>query len=657
MKKIIYIFSLALITIFTSCKDSELPQANWISDEIAGITANPGDMSVTLNWTPSENTNVEGYYITYSPDGEPVLLDANVFTYTINNLTNGTQYIFSVQADYGKIGKSGKKSVKSIPVTSRFPVTNLIIAAGHNAIKTTWAKPDVDNVLGYIIRLMPGDISIEITDPNTLSKIINDLTNDVEYTVSVYAKYAIGNSEPETSKATPGNVLPINPVKTHVLENESNQYAYNDLYFTKDISSVTWDFGDGTTSTEMSPSHAYSSPGKYEVSMTANYADGTNATASIYTIVIGYKWEFIFNEYIAGITYGQVKSNTPVFAPDGTIYICLTGGGSAGNLIAINPDGTLKWSFDESTSYVYGAGPVLGDDGTIYFGSRDHKLYAVNPDGTKKWSYDCGTIIYCFPAIASDGSAYFIDDHELLNAVSPSGTLLWQVQLDQYTGPVAIGSNGNIYAGTRGSIYCFDNAGNQIWKTTSALCTEKCSFAMSGNTLYAAQRDSKGLLALSMSTGSSIWVYTDTGIDDIYSPIVGKDGTIYFGCKGKKGVYAVYPDGTLKWNLPTGCSHNYSHPVIDENNIVYISSQADPSGSSHIFAINGDDGSIQWQIPRSSVTIMQTGSSISPDGVLYVPTQGNTTEQGRLLAIDIFAGPETSSWSVRGGNRYGNSRQ
>ena len=27
------------------------------------------------------------------------------------------------------------------------------------------------------------------------------------------------------------------------------------------------------------------------------------------------------------------------------------------------------------------------DDGTIYVGSRDNKVYALNPDGTKKWEF------------------------------------------------------------------------------------------------------------------------------------------------------------------------------------------------------------------------------------------------------------------------------
>ena len=31
--------------------------------------------------------------------------------------------------------------------------------------------------------------------------------------------------------------------------------------------------------------------------------------------------------------------------------------------------------------------PALGQDGTIYVGSNDHKLHAVTEDGTEKWAY------------------------------------------------------------------------------------------------------------------------------------------------------------------------------------------------------------------------------------------------------------------------------
>ena len=40
--------------------------------------------------------------------------------------------------------------------------------------------------------------------------------------------------------------------------------------------------------------------------------------------------------------------------------------------------------------------PAVGDDGTIYVGSQDNKLYAINSDGTLKWSYYTGGDVSVF---------------------------------------------------------------------------------------------------------------------------------------------------------------------------------------------------------------------------------------------------------------------
>jgi outer membrane protein assembly factor BamB len=67
------------------------------------------------------------------------------------------------------------------------------------------------------------------------------------------------------------------------------------------------------------------------------------------------------------------SDSPPAIGADGAIYF----GTWAGNLWALNPNGTPKWAFaaqDEIRS-----APAVGSDGTIYFGSRDRNCYAVSP--------------------------------------------------------------------------------------------------------------------------------------------------------------------------------------------------------------------------------------------------------------------------------------
>ena len=56
-----------------------------------------------------------------------------------------------------------------------------------------------------------------------------------------------------------------------ILNFENNYFEYENIKFTPSISggvgalSYLWDFGDGTQSTELNPSHTYSTAGKYHV--------------------------------------------------------------------------------------------------------------------------------------------------------------------------------------------------------------------------------------------------------------------------------------------------------------------------------------------------------------------------------------------------------
>ncbi len=78
----------------------------------------------------------------------------------------------------------------------------------------------------------------------------------------------------------------------------------------------------------------------------------------------------------------------------------------SGNLDALNPNGTLLWTYPTG-SYIEGS-PVIGPDGTIYVGSYNDNLYAINPNGTLKWKYNTGGQLFCYEgmAIGSDGTIY-----------------------------------------------------------------------------------------------------------------------------------------------------------------------------------------------------------------------------------------------------------
>ena len=293
-------------------------------------------------------------------------------------------------------------------------------------------------------------------------------------------------------------------------------------------------------------------------------------------------------------TYTTSKSipGSPAIGADGTIYI----GSTDRKLYAINPDGTLKWTFTTSNSYgkIEGS-PTIGIDGTIYIADSSGSLYAINPDGTQKWNYTpSSSSIYGGIAIGVDGTIYFVDSNKKIYALNPDGTKKWEYfsPNDVYVGTPAIGSDGTIYIGNYdGNLYAFN-----------------CD-------------------------GTVKWTYT-TG-DHIYysSPAIGADGTIYFVCDNGD-FYALNPDGSKKWNFTTGIKSYSRSPAIGAGGTIYI-------GYSTIFFALNPDGTQKWNYTISGGIRYST---IGADGTIYL-------SGGSVVALN----PDGSlKWSYKtGSSTYG----
>lgn len=646
MKKIRY--GLLLLVTFTmiACKD-ELPQASWDLCEIGNLTAQPQDEAVVLSWdVPSQGTPT-GYYVSWTPSssgvsGGNMTLEKETAV-TVTGLMNKESYTFSVQAIYGN-KRSGRVSVKATPISSKLPPVDLIAIAGDRKVKLTWSKPDAENLQGYKIIVSPDDRAIEIDDTNAELYIIQGLENGREYTVSLQAVYKGGESEAVTAKVTPGAVKPVIGLKNYILAGEPLELSYNDMYFMGDVRSVLWTFGDGTQDSGERVEKMYTAGGAYLLKVEVTNADGQKETAETDVFVIASSWKSIT---------GYVKTSNAVFSHDGKTFYLPTAN-KVGDLNAFDAiTGTKKWTFAIS-SITYGGGGAVGPDDVIYQAARDAKLYAVTSDGVQKWVYETGAKnknLDCFPAITADGSrVYILDGDNVLHAVNTSNaTAIWTKQLegtDNKAGAIAIDKNGKIYVGTRSFIYAFNASGEQLWQTAASV-TEIGSFALDGGTLYAAQIGGGGLIAVSTADGQVKWSVTSSC--DAYAPVVGKDGSVYFVDKGGKSLYAVSAEGVLKWKFNGGSALTYCFPVLDEKGIIYFGT----SGGT-IFAIDSATGTEAWKMETDATgdnAKIMSGMTVGPDKKLYVSYIG-----GNMTAIPVFAGPETSTWSCRGGNIYGTNQ-
>ena len=132
----------------------------------------------------------------------------------------------------------------------------------------------------------------------------------------------------------------------------------------------------------------------------------------------------------------------------------------------------------------------------------------------------------------------------------------------------------------------------------------------SDGTVYVGSYD-RNLYAINPD-GSLKWKY-QTGGWVVSSPAIGSDGTIYVGSHDHK-LYAINPDGSLKWSYNTG-RRITSSPAIDAYGTIYTG-----SADKHIYAIN-PDGSLLWNYNTGN-RIYYSSPAIASDGTVYIGNNG-----------------------------------
>ena len=653
MKKILYSLLFIFTVVFTACEE-DLPKASFDLYELKSLTATAGDMNVTLSWEAYENARPNEYLILWTSgsseaEGGEMTVDAKTMTATINNLVNDVAYTFSVQPRYAG-GLASKTTAACTPKNARYPISDLTAAAGNERVRLRWTKPASERFTRYQVTVNPGNQIINLDDTSLEEYIVDGLTNDQEYTFNVVCVYPTGNSIAVETSATPGLIYPI-LASTELVVWEPSTFAYNDMYFMAgEVKSVSWDFGDGTTSGENNPVHAFATTGTYTVAVTVTYVNNTTESGSLTVTVGNYKWNSVDLNF-GGLT-GYVKTSNPVFSPDGkTIYIPTST--PAGHLFAIDVvSGEFKWVFAIS-QITYGGGALVAPDGTIYQCVRNatiNNVYAINPNGTQKWAIKLDAAIGAFPALSADGVLYCLTNKSTLYALdASSGAIKWQQSLDGATGSaVAIDKAGNVYAGTSAAIYSFKPNKEQNWKLEEVNVTEQATFALKDQVLYATLKNG-GLVAVDMTNGTKKWTYPTTK-GDAYFPIADKNGNVYFTEKGSQTVHAVNASGSKIWEKNVGNNLNYSGGALSTDGILYIGTQS----NNKVLGLDITNGNIVFE--ETVGQQVMAAVSIGPDRRLYCGTIGSNNI-GSIKAFAVNKTLATDSWSIRGGDIQGTNRQ
>ncbi|MDR0700647.1 MAG: PQQ-binding-like beta-propeller repeat protein, partial [Tannerella sp.] len=375
---------------------------------------------------------------------------------------------------------------------------------------------------------------------------------------------------------------------------------------------------------------------------------------------------------------GNIDANSPALSVSGdTVYFV---NDTDGKLYAFNAsNGTQVWNF---TLNVAKSNPArtsvsVGNDGTIYVpvGSNDDApayLYAVNPDGTEKWKYSIGSganITYITPAITKDGDnmvgnkgtngALHLVDGETGTQkayVKPSGGVLGAIVVSQENIAYSQSGNSGFNAYNLNEIdeeQAPAHLGNyKVDPSTNYYAAGSPAIDQNGNLLAAA--GSGKIVSLHLNpTLKANWVYpTDENLSKIEQSgvTVGADGTLYVAGSENKKIYALNPNGTLKWTFTTE-GNAQSVPAVDNKGYIHF---GDDLGYYYIIEdkTTGAEQLYKATLSNSSATATRIWSSpaIAGDGSIYFAANTSGGVFLFKIAVSGVTGPANSYWAMKGGN-------
>jgi len=284
---------------------------------------------------------------------------------------------------------------------------------------------------------------------------------------------------------------------------------------------------------------------------------------------------------------------------------------TANSSLAGPTDGAEVWSV-ETGGHVSGQ-PVVGPDGTVYFGSHDHHLYAVDPTGRVLFRRDLGGEVYSTPALV-EGRLFVGSDADFFFCLDArSGEVQWHLRTDDDadTG-VAVAPDGTLVFGAGRDVFAVTPQGQVRWRFRTGLKVFSTPAIDDDGTIYFGSQDDH-LYALAPD-GRMRWRFQAR--DDVDgSPTIGDDGTIYFGSDDHH-VYALRPDGTTLWS--TDVDGDVRAPLALGRDGSVLAGVFAPRP--RLVALDPGTGSERWDFAvtaSDSAASVTSGPLVDRDGRIY----------------------------------------
>ncbi|HYL45566.1 MAG TPA: PQQ-binding-like beta-propeller repeat protein [Candidatus Limnocylindrales bacterium] len=323
---------------------------------------------------------------------------------------------------------------------------------------------------------------------------------------------------------------------------------------------------------------------------------------------------------------------------------------NSGELKAVGSGGGLLWSQPvASPDKVFGVGPAVGPDGTIYVLTA-HSLTLYGPEGTllKSWNlknnegtafgigltrtrlyFQCGLFALCSWSLGPLWQPQWVI-HNLSGRAAPlihrdgqvvlSGDLLFELDGTSRVSDWFYPDSG-YFTQDR-----FDPSGVEI-RGGAAMHVIAAVAGPYGGTYALSPR---GLLALT-DKGKKLWEFETQPMD--FQPVVATDGTVYLMSK-KSELIAVQPDGKKAWAF--SAVGQPGPPLLGGSGTIYCPVE------NKLYAID-PSGHEKWEAVLDSE--VWGSMTLSSDGTLYAATR-----KGTLYAFPVGEGLMASPWPKFQGN-------
>lgn len=517
-------------------------------------------------------------------------------------------------------------------------------------------------------------------------------TRDGEYTVRLTVTDS--NDLKARSEKVIIIVNPTNPdFTTDKEEYEMGELIhFTDATTTKSGTTITawhWTFGDEaeSTSDEQNPTFVYDVAGSYAVTLTVT--DSYDLQSSVTKNITVYDPAAAVSMEWSVLLGGNVQAgSSAALSPDGsTVYMMRSLSGSdVAALVAYDAaSGSQKWMVDLSVA-MQGASPTaqardifsspaVDDNGNVYMIVRDlqseadRNLYtiSVSADGSLRWAVPVATpgsnLYATTPAIAADGSIFIAHRDGKVGSLTPDGeyTEYPSTGLSNITSGVAISRSGMVYVTGGNSLGLFGynpstdvswtyntNFGGASSALIGALKSTTVAIGADGTVYSVSDATSGGIIfAVDGVTGAEKWAYTTVGAIPDGGVALGADGTVYasggeyLASTPSAGIYAINPDGTLKWHYPSTAAVQTS-PIVDSRGYIHF---VDAEATYYVLTAEGElFSSLSLGDACASSPVMDA------NGNLYVAVNANGQFQVVCASSKGDSYATDSPWPMRGGN-------